>query len=152
MVKKEQGKVKVINVYSEEYFKKAPEELRNEVNKLIVMWKMIKDLPYERKKVRYILLVIPFRFLLGAKACELHPKKIFAFDENSFRKEGLRVSGNTIFMGEEPFGYLVDIVDGEEFIKNTKYSGLKITVDLEHKYVSEYVKELNDYTHKTKKE
>lgn len=105
-----------------ELFKRVSKEHLSKVYELKCMWEKIKHLPYKRKEVRYSFLVETFK-----------ENKIMIYDENSFRKWGLRISGEVVFMKDEPFGILIDIIPAKEFlesIKKMKREGENIKEDL----------------------
>lgn len=134
----------VENVYSEEFWDKAPEGLRNHINKLIVLWKTIQQLPYERTEVRYSIIVVPFD---KREDDLLDKKQTFIFNENNFREAGLRISGNCVFKREEPFGYLADIVRGKDLqgILN-EFPPREIIIDSSgNKIIEDYLKKLQGY-------
>jgi len=81
-----------------------------DILKIKNMWEKIKRLPYERKEVRYIFLVEAFK----------EGKPIMIYDENSFRKWGLRISGEIVFMKDDQLGFLIDIIPAKEFSERIK--------------------------------
>lgn len=87
-----------------ELLKKNKERLLK-ITTLKDMWERIKHLPYKRKEVRYTFIVEAFK----------ESRPIMIYDENSFRKWGLRVSGEVVFMKDEPLGLLIDIIPAKEF-------------------------------------
>lgn len=83
-----------------------------DILKIKNMWEKIESLPYERKEVRYNFLVEP----INKSGIGFDNKKIILFDENSFRKAGLRISGETVFFKNKPQGHLLDIIPAKEFL------------------------------------
>lgn len=93
-----------------ELFKRVSKEHLSKVYRLKCMWEKIKHFPYKRKEVRYDFLIEVFN----------EDKSIMIFDENSFRKAGLRISGEIVFMKDEPLGLLIDIIPAKEFLEGIK--------------------------------
>jgi len=87
-----------------------------DILKIKDVWKKIKSLPYEREKVRYNILVEPAK----KSGIGFDNKKIIIFDENSFRKAKLRISGETVFFKNRPQGLLLDIIPAKEFLEGIK--------------------------------
>jgi len=87
-----------------------------DILKIKDMWEKIKCLPYERKEVRYDILVEPVK----KSGIGFDNKKLIIFDENSFRKAGLRISGETVFFKDRPQGLLLDIIPAKEFLEGIK--------------------------------
>jgi len=93
-----------------ELFKRVSKEHSSKVYSLKCMWEKIKHLPYKRREVRYNFLIEAFD----------EDKSVMIYDENSFRKSGLRISGEVVFMKDEPLGILIDIIPAKEFLESIK--------------------------------
>lgn len=87
-----------------------------DILKIKDMWEKIKCLPYEREEVRYNILVEPAK----KSGIGFDHKKIIIFDENSFRKVKLRISGETVFFRDRSQGRIVDIIPAKEFLERMK--------------------------------
>ncbi|MBA7592200.1 hypothetical protein ES708_34378 [subsurface metagenome] len=87
-----------------------------DILKIKDMWEKIKRLPYEREEVRYNILIEPVK----KSGIGFDNKELIIFDENSFRKFGLRISGETVFFKNRPQGLLLDIIPAKEFLEGIK--------------------------------
>ena len=90
--------------------------MTTDILKIKDMWEKIKCLPYERKEVKYTFFVEP----VNESGIGFDNKKIILFDENSFRKVGLRISGETVFFKNKTQGHLLDIIPAKEFLEGIK--------------------------------
>jgi hypothetical protein len=103
-------------LFNEENKIKGGNIMEGNLLKIKRLWKKIKDLPYKREKARYNFLVEP----VNESGIGFNTKKIMIFDENSFRKWYLRISGETVFFKNKSTGRIIDIIPAEEFLEELK--------------------------------